>query len=318
MCFSEKSCNLKNYLSYAEFFTENMLSISIIAGLIPMVCWGFADFLQSTVIRKLGVYKTIFLSNVMVLLMTIPFAFFSDLSVAYSNLFILFFGGITQTFSIFFFYESMRKGEISIVLPISASYPIITVLLLWSLLGNTIGFVTGLSILILILGVMLISTDLKKLKHLHTVAGVRESVYTLLLWGFYFFVLEVASKKTLLFGIDFPEMTFMSLFIYSYIFTSIFMLVFSIIKKGVLTKKDLKKNKKIVFREIYIQIIYLVSWLVLNYGFILGRAELIAPISSLYPAIAVILAIIFYKEKLVFNQKIGILTILLGLFLISM
>jgi len=210
----------------------------------------------------------------------------------------------------------MKKGEISVVLPISASYPVITVFLLWLLLGNTVSIVTAVSILILVLGIVLVSTDLRKLKHLHTVAGVKESVIALFLWGFYFFILEVASKNTNLFGVNFPEMTFMSLFIYSYVFMAIFMVVFSIIKKGILTKKDWK-NKKIVFRESYIQVIYLISWLVLNYGLIIGRTEIIAPISALYPVIAVILALIFYKEKLVLNQKIGILTILLGLFLIS-
>ena len=45
--------------------------------------------------------------------------------------------------------------------------------------------------------------------------------------------------------------------------------------------------------------------------------SIVGPISALYPAVTLILARLFIKEKLILIQKIGIISILFGLFLIS-
>ena len=94
-------------------------------------------------------------------------------------------------------------------------------------------------------------------------------------------------------------------------------MIFSILHKGQTKLRDLKKNN-IFWFVLVAQLIYTVAWAVINYGVSVGNTALITTISSLYPAITVILALIFYKEKLVLNQKIGILIILIGLILISL
>ena len=95
------------------------------------------------------------------------------------------------------------------------------------------------------------------------------------------------------------------------------MMGYSLYRKGMVTKKDLK-NKKIQLIFFICGIIYTIAWIIVNYSISAGFVSIVTPISSLSPAVIVILAVIFYKEKLVLNQKIGILTILSGLFLISL
>lgn len=292
------------------------LSISIITGLVPMLCWGIADFLQSIVVRKINTYKAMFINNVLGIIVTLPFWFFINKSIHMNNLILLSIGGLIQVVAMYNFFQSMKIGEVSIVAPISATYPLVTLALLVFLLGQQISLFKILAILILIMGIILTSTDLRKIKHMHTVSGIKESIITLFCWGTYFFIMELIAKNTLLFGINFPATDAMTTFFYSNITMAVPMLFFSMYKKGILQKKDYKL-KKIMLIVIVNAIIYTTAWIVINYGFVNGITAIIAPISSLYPAITVLLAEYFYKEKLVINQKIGLVIIFIGLILIS-
>ena len=294
-----------------------MLPISILAGLIPMFSWGIADFIQSVVIRKLGTYKTMFIANLFGLAFTLPFLLFFSVSIALPNLMLLVIGGICQTIAIYNFYRSLEIGEVSIVTPISASYTVITVLLLVLFLGQSISLFTFIAILMLVSGVVLVSTDLKKIKSMHAVRGVKESLITLMMWGIYFFILELVSNDITLFGVNFPATHYISVFFFSNISFGSFLMLFALYNKGI-PKKSEFKDKMPFFILFCSTVLYTLAWLVLTYGFTVGDASIITPISSLYPAIIVTLAMIFYKEKLVLNQKVGILTILLGLVLISL
>lgn len=294
-----------------------MLSISIIVGLVAMLSWGIADFLQSTAIRKLGEYKTMFLSNFFGFLALIPFLFNKNMyAIAMPNLLLLFFAGFSQVVAIVNFYKSMNIGEIAIVTPISASYPVVAVILMVVFLHAKLTFLSVIAIIILIIGIILTATDLRKLKHLHEAKGVKESLFALVLWGFYFFVISLGASDTTLFGINFPETHYMAMFFYSTIINGAMMATYALMNKGFPKKEDFKSKKWVIV--IITTIIYTIAWIVLNYGMTVGNPALITSISSLYPMICVVLAMIFNKEKLVINQKIGIATILLGLVLISL
>ncbi len=293
------------------------MSISVLAGLIPMFAWGIADFLQSIAIRKLGTYKTMFSANVIGILTTLPFLFITDLNIEINNFVILFIGALLQVFAIYGFYKSMEIGEISIVVPVSASYPLVTVFLLVVLLSQQLSIMTLVAIFVLIFGIILTSTDLKKIRNIHTVKGIKESLYALFGWGIYFFILDLASKESTLFGLSFPQTHYLTIFLYSNLMLGTAIAVFAILKKGYKIQKDLA-NKKPFLILLLTSVIYTVAFVVLNYGIQEGNTAIIAPISSLYPVITVVLAVLFYKEKLVTNQKIGIATILLGLVLISL
>ena len=293
-----------------------MLDISIIVGLFAMFSWGIADFMQSVVIRRVGEYKSIVIGNALGFLTLIPFLFNENsFKILWSNLIILLLAGITQVIAIVNFYKSMKIGEIAIVTPISASYPIVTVSLML-LLGSKLSFLSIIAIFILIIGIILTSIDIRKIKNLYKTKGVKESLVALLLWGVYFFVMNICGNDVDFLGINFPKTHYRAMFFYTTVINGLFMIAYALYKKGMPNKKDLTKNTILFF--IITTIIYSVAWLVVTYGITVGNTAIITPISSIYPMITAVLAIIFYKEKLVFNQKIGIFTILLGLILISL
>ena len=128
----------------------------------------------------------------------------------------------------------------------------------------------------------------------------------MILWGVYFYILCIASKST--------DST--NLFIFSWISIAVFFTIFAFLKNGMTHFGELSKQKLV---PIYIagNILFLFAWIVMNYALTRENISILTPLSSLYPAITVVLAAIFFKEKLVLNQKFGIITILAGIFLIS-
>jgi len=297
-----------------------VLSISVIAGIVAMVSWGIADFMQSYSVRNIGTYKLLYLGNILWTAFFIPFVFFVELNIEFSNLIILCVASALQVFALSSFFESMKIGDVSVVAPISGSYSLITISLLIFFLGKTITQTIGFVIFLLIIGIVLTSTDLKKIKKIHTTKGIKEALIALVLWGIYFFVLEIVTKDTTLI-FYFPETKGITVFFYSGITMGISTIIYSLYKKGYMKFSDLKNTKKIKKKTLFFifsaQFIYLIAWLVVNYAISIGETSIITAISSLFPAITVVLAQIVYKEKLVLNQKLGLLIILVGLFFIG-
>jgi drug/metabolite transporter (DMT)-like permease len=163
---------------------------------------------------------------------------------------------------------------------------------------------------------VLTSTDIKKLKNIYTAKGVKESLITLVLWGIYFFIIGRVSKNLS----SIPGMAKIvvaaNIFIFTSVINGFLMAGFAAYKHGVTSINDLKTRYVLPLFLVNL-FLYTFAWLVINYGLTQDLVSLVAPVSSLYPAITVLLAGFFLKEKLVLNQKIGILTILGGIFLIS-
>nr|WP_048055491.1 EamA family transporter [Methanotorris igneus] len=74
---------------------------------------------------------------------------------------------------------------------------------------------------------------------------------------------------------------------------------------------------KILLYAVSSAIMIVLGSLLLYYGLYKGKASIVVPLSSIGPAITVILAVIFLKEQLTTNQIMGIFLILLGIILIS-
>ena len=95
------------------------------------------------------------------------------------------------------------------------------------------------------------------------------------------------------------------------------MALFAFLKQKRVSISDLK-TKNVLLIILINFVLYTTAWVAISYGISQDLISIVTPVSSLYPAIVSILAVIFFKEKLVFNQKVGIVTVLTGIFLISL
>lgn len=311
------------------FFTRMTLSIGIIAALVAMFCWGIADFLQAMVIKKIGSLKTMFFSSLLGILPTFVFFFYffeiGKIHIDTFSFLLLFFAGLVDVTGVYNFMKSFELGDISVVTPISASYSLITVILAFLFLGESLSFLKIISIIIIISGIVLVSTDIKKLKTLNTAKGVKESLIALVVWGFYFFMMGVVSKRLIAYNIsafgstlfDAKVSVAINLFFFTSLINGLLMILFSGLK-DINRNISILKTKNVLLFIIINFILYTIAWVAVNYGIAQDLVSIVTPVSSLYPALTVILAWIFLKEKLVLNQKIGIATTLVGIFLISL
>ncbi len=286
-----------------------MLSVGIISGLIAMLCWGIGDFLLAVTVRKIGQLKAMFWGNIIgvVPILLIVIYFFNQLFITINEFLILLGGGAIMLVATLSFYKAYEIGEVSVVTPIATSASLVTVLLAVLLLGEQLTFLNIISIIIISIGIVLVSTDFRKLKHMHTVKGVKEAVITMILWGVHIFIIKILSGT----------MNLVNISVFSFLVINSYLMLYPLVKKVPIKLKELKKDR-IYLIFIANSFLFLIAWVAFNYGIKHDLVSLVAPVSSLSPAITVILALIFYKEKLVLNQKLGILTVLIGLFLISL
>ncbi|ENN96271.1 hypothetical protein J422_03393 [Methanocaldococcus villosus KIN24-T80] len=76
-------------------------------------------------------------------------------------------------------------------------------------------------------------------------------------------------------------------------------------------------DKKILIFAILSAVFVVFGSLLLYYALYKGKASIVVPISSVGPAITVVLSIIFLKESLTINQIIGIVLIMIGVIMLS-
>jgi drug/metabolite transporter (DMT)-like permease len=287
-----------------------MISIGIIFGLLVMVSWGVSDFMQALSAKKIGTMKALFLVNAAELLLTLPFfVYYFQAGTLVFKLDHLIYYGLFAFFELFAFYNLMKAleiGEVSIASPISATYPLVTVILSVIILHEELAILKAAAIIIILCGIFLISGDIKEIKKFHKVNGVKEAIISMLCFGINFFIAGVMVKT-----ID-P----ISVFIFSILVSQPVIIVYSLMNKGMIRKDDAVNMKYILFGVIG-GFIYTVAWLMFNLGMSTELISIVSTISALFPAITVMLALFFLKEKLVMSQKVGIVTILVGIVMIS-
>ena len=201
--------------------------------------------------------------------------------------------------------KGVQVGEVSLVSPISASSTVVTVVLSVIFLSEKLSKLRLIGIIFAILGTILISTDLGKIKKNRNTKGVKEAIIALFSFGIYLFIIGFVSKG----------LTIVSLIATTRIITSAYVCIFAWMKKGVIKISEYKQFK---WKFISLFLLYNFGFWGYQIGVSLDQVSLVAPVSSLNPAITIFLAVIFLKEKLITNQKFGVLFVLSGLFMLGL
>jgi len=145
--------------------------LAIITGLIAMLAWGIGDFFAKKSIDDIGEYATLFWGHIY------GCGFF--LAILYDRvvknhakcrypenpnewLSLIFFGTL-QAIIYLLLYRGFRKGQLSILNTIFASYSGITVLLSILLFNEKLAIYSSLSLMILFIGIILMNLDSKAL-----------------------------------------------------------------------------------------------------------------------------------------------------------
>lgn len=284
------------------------VSVGVLLALIPLFGWGFADLIARFAVEKEHYYKVLFYSQALgipITLLTIFFlGGFNPLSPSLiPHVFVL---GFLWTMGFLFYYKAILAGKLSIVSPVAASWALIPVFFGVFVFGNQITFLTGTGIVLSIFGVILASTsfsEVRKYKKAFLMDGVPYALAAMLSWGFMFaFLGDVVDGL----GPFMPVLILKSLLILFLAFLA------------PLTGKSISFPVRSVFPLIFLNGLFeVIAFLGFNYSLQTEFISVVSPVAAAFPAVTVVLAHYFLKERIELNQKIGILLILLGLIFLA-
>ncbi|MGH3043557.1 MAG: DMT family transporter [Gaiellaceae bacterium] len=147
--------------------------MGILLGLTAALSWGLADYFAALASRRTGSFRVVlgFHLAAMVLLTALLVATGEGLSdVSGGDLAWFAFLGVLGGVSYLAFYQALAIGPISIVSPIVSAYAAVTVVCAVVIGGERLAGGETAAIVIVILGVLLASSDLAQMRHLERVA----------------------------------------------------------------------------------------------------------------------------------------------------
>jgi drug/metabolite transporter (DMT)-like permease len=289
--------------------------MGILLGLLTALSWGGSDFLARFATHRIGTLRTmLYMQFTGFLLLTIllpwlgGWGHLADGSGwqpwAWGAL-----AGILNCAASLTLYRSFEIGKMAVVAPLSASYPVLTVLL--SLLsGEHLRMTRAIGIACTLLGVALVAGG-EKTPEEHDIEGVRRAgkgiglaLCSAIGFGFLFWLL----------GIRIVPATGAAQTVWLLRLTS------SLLTAGIIlvARKSIKPPTDRV--GVWILAMGLTdtgAFVMNNFGMRIEQVAVVSVLASLYGAVTVGLAAIFLREHVSRWQWLGIISIFVGIFLIS-
>lgn len=287
------------------------LTAGIMVGLAAALCWGVADFLAKTIIDRLGAdgdLKALFWTRLFGLIpvFTLFFSTGAYLGFSVGILPMLLTLGLLNFSAYYAFYRGIKKGEVSIVSPIVSSSALVTVLLGVLFMGEVLDAARLAGVIALLIGVPLISLDLQRLRVARMnglSAGTPEALIAMLCWGIMWALVGSWGKGL---GWLLPIVG---------IRTTTFLLVSaSSAAKGLRLGEGISVALPVLAAT---GLLDASGYLLSSWAMSTELVSIVAPLSCTFPAITVLLAIRFLKERLAPNQVAGVIATIAGVVLLS-
>ncbi len=338
--------NLISVLLYIPFFQDN--SVGILASVISMICFGFADSLWRGPTQVFGAARTILFRNFFVLLVILPYYLFTERRSFISTDAVLATFGISilSYLGLFFFAKATRAGLTSVVVPVSSTNTLFTLLLHIVILDNAlINGIAGFGIGLTVLGLIMLKVNWRNGKFdlvLLKESGFRYALLAALFWG-------------VSFGYSWFAVTFVGPALFSLIQEGIILVLaagHSFVLLYLHSSSENKFKRQLgLFEHEHEEDIHPQNdqpangsgskWKLSRqwkqYSFVIGLIGILGAIGSLFntialdkasintvtgivviaPVISVFFGQLYYGERLSLQQKIAIFFIIAGVFVIS-
>ena len=285
--------------------------MGILLGLATALAWGTSDFLARFVTRRIGTLRSLFYMQTwgffllsVYLLITHSWGHLFDGS-GWQPWAWGFAAGACNTVAMFSFYRCLQVGNVAVVAPLSASYPVLT-LLLSTFSGERLTAIRLCGIAITLLGVVCVARG--ETTSDEAAKGTKEGIAWALLASSLFGVLFW------LFGSKVIATTgpFASLWLLR--MTGSLSSLSVLLAKRMPVFQSLGKSNWQPFTMGFLDTS---AFAVSNRGMQMEQISVVTVLSSLYGAVTVILAAILLRERVARMQWVGIISIFAGIVLIS-
>ena len=142
-----------------------MVSVAILLGLALEFCFGTSDYLSKGLTASVGLFRTtVYTLATSGALVLVPLALLSaPRPLSYTGLALLALISVSTFAAFLFMYRGYQKGNLSVVSPTVNSFPIFSVLFSVFVLKITLSYGVLLALGGVILGILLVSTDISAL-----------------------------------------------------------------------------------------------------------------------------------------------------------
>ena len=294
-------------------------SSGIVLGLASAWCWGSADFAARFTSRRVGAYRALFFMQFFGFILLGVYlkwsgGFSHGVAPGWQPWALAASAGLLNVAASLALYHSFEVGTLSIVGPVSSSYPALTVALsLFS--GERIHLLQGIGLAVTLAGVILASTSFAVLRAKTNEVGAIESGHLSKGVGW-------AIAAALGFGVMFWFLGYHVLPVVAAPVSVWVMRLTSIVALGLVAlpaRQSLKLPSGLVWWGLFAAgILDTSAFLANNAGLQLGQVSVVSVLSSLYGAVTVLLAWIFLRERLEISQWCGIAMIFAGIVLVSL
>lgn len=298
-------------------------------GLLSAALWASVDFASRIPSRKIGYYSTASYVQVVgfatlgiyILFSTSEYSVFGHYDIFL--LAINFLVGVFNFLGFLFLYRGFSTGLMSVVSPISSSYPIITILLSVFVLGTTIASLQRVGISLVLFGIILSGVRIRELRTVRVpqtitassstkqtvpqtrfTRGLGSAIISCVSFGtLYLFLSVVTSRTDLILPVFFMRL---SAAIISFAL---------LVPLGIrLARPDMRTFAIIAFIGIFDTIGYLSFDAGIHAA---GNSlPIVATLSGLVGVFTILLARLFYKERLEMVQWLGVIALTVGVLVV--
>lgn len=284
-------------------------TLGIFFGLLALLGGGISNALVKTPSQQEGVHRTVFYRNLfIVILLGILVLFTLDQAHFSLGYILLTIGlGIFGYIPMYFYFKATTVGKIGVISPVSSANTLIAVIIAITFFHEKLSNYQYLAITIILLGIGIISLNIKEFKASHIFkieSGVPYALVAALGWGIWMALIKIPIDN-------------LGPYFASFIIELTIMLValFFVFKSG---EKLALKNKTSLSYLIPISLSLMIWEIGYYMGLQVANVSIIVALSSASPIVVAIFGRFFYKEKLSLKQYLAIGLIILGIILISL
>jgi uncharacterized membrane protein len=293
--------------------------LELLLGITAAVCWGVADFSAGFAARRIGAYATLTAMQFFGLMALLPYlaragAISRGLSFGWHVWAFAILAGLLNVVSSLSLYRSFEIGEMSIAAPVSSAYPALTVALAF-VSGERLTPLRGVGLALTFVGVLLAAVSFRPPTSAPPGAALRASPewargagWALLAatgFGVMFWWLGFHVTRTLGGALSVGIVRLTSLI--------------TLLLVSIPARQSLRIPRGSIWWLLAaVGVTDTAAFVANNAGLAIGHVAVVSVLSSLYGAVAVLLARIFLRECMDKSQWLGIFMIFAGIVLVSL
>jgi len=267
----------------------------LLPAIIASLLWGIGQAFIKKGLNNVTPFVSNTFAVVSILIVEVPFALIGGVNWTFFPAILLY--GLIASLPNFVFPYVIRKVNVSLAGTVLATYPIYTVLLSVIFLKESLDFIQILGVMGIILGMFFVAKPEKE----------RFTLATWVVWA-------VVGSLMIGFGDFMGKVALTKYDLYTFILALTLGNVISLVITRFVDRSEIRVEgtKRELIPSIVGNFMMPLGLLFLYIAFSKGPASLVSPVASTYPAITVVLAFLYLKERISKTGVFGIILVTLG------